>query len=283
MSVRLAHLSDLHFGKIQEPLLQGLLQDLRRARPDLAIVSGDLTQRARRQEFRAARRFLDSLPCDWLAVPGNHDVPAYNLYSRFFRPYRRYKRWISASLMPTWQAKGVVVVGVNSARRAGLTLNWADGRVSKTQMEAAVRRLTADPDATHRILVAHHPFLKLAESDLKQGLVGRHEMATQRLRAAEVDLILAGHLHRSYHGQLDLDEAGNRLFVVQAGTATSTRTRGQANAYHLLDLAPGRMTVQSKAWAAGRFHPDQEMRLAQGNDRQWRVVAGEEPEVLELT
>lgn len=211
-------------------------------------------------------------------MPGNHDIPAYDLVARFVGPYRRYKRWIMSSLMPVWRHQGVVVVGVNSARRVGSTFNWADGRVSVEQMEAAARQLGPPEESTHRILVAHHPFLKLdGMEEVTQGLVGRHEMATKALHKAQVDLILAGHLHRSYHGQLDIDEDGSRLFVVQAGTATSTRLRGQANAYHLLDLDPGRIAIQSRAWIKGRFRPDEQLRLAQGNDRQWRVVEGEGP------
>lgn len=278
--LRLAHVSDLHFGRIQEGLVPALQRALREAEPDLVVVSGDLTQRARRREFAAARHFLEHLPCDWLAVPGNHDIPAYNVAARFLHPFRRYRRYVDRDLMPVWRRGGAVVVGINSARRHSWSLNWADGRVSVRQMEAATRFLEAEEDATHRIVVAHHPFLKLADDGDRHKLVGRHGMATKALRRAGVDLILAGHLHRSYHGRLDLDEEGKRLFVVQAGTATSTRRRGQANAFHLLDLRPGEIAVEAREWCGGGFHPVDSMRLAQGNDGQWRVVEGEEPEPL---
>jgi len=272
VSVRLAHVSDLHFGSLQNDLLPELHRALDRARPDLVVVSGDLTQRARHREFQAARAFLDRLACDWLAVPGNHDVPAENLAARFLDPFRRYRRYLGDDPMPHWRREGTVVVGINSARRAGLSLNWAEGRVSAQQLAAARRLFERQADTTHRIVVAHHPFLAPVpgEGERTRKLVGRHAMASQALRRAGVDLVLAGHLHRSFHGHLQVGDAGH-LFVVQAGTASSTRRRGQANAFHLIELWPDGMSVQPHEWSGGRFAPIERLVLEK-REAHWTAI-----------
>src|SRR4051794_16266369 len=156
---RLAHLSDLHFGRVDPAAVEGLARSLEAARPDLIIVSGDFTQSARTEEFRAARAFLDRLPAPTFAVPGNHDLPQWNPIERLVRPYDRYRRFIGQDLEPVWTDAELAIVGMKSPRRLPRNLNRAAGRVSERQLERVLARLDAMPPELVRIVVVHHPLL----------------------------------------------------------------------------------------------------------------------------
>lgn len=251
----IAHISDLHFGRVNSDVVRGLLADLEAAPPDLIVVSGDFTQAARRIEFRAARAFLDRLPGPWFAVPGNHDIPPFNLLERFVLPYRSYRRWISPVLEPVWSRRGVVVVGVNTARRIGYSLNWAHGRISSWQIGAIEQKLRRFPEARWRIVVAHHPFLP-PPGPAQQKIVMRSALALRRFAKAGVDAILAGHLHRAFHGhaiEQTHDDTAPHILVVQASTATSSRTRAEPNAYNRLTLGPENIEIETRTWTGDHF------------------------------
>ena len=156
---RLAHLSDLHFGRINPAAVDGLVRSLKDARPDLIIVSGDFTQAARTEEFVAARAFLDRLPAPTFAVPGNHDLPQWNPIERLLRPYERYRRYIGEELEPFWSDAEVGIVGMRSPQRLPHNLNRAVGRISERQLERVLARLDTLPRDLVRIAVVHHPLL----------------------------------------------------------------------------------------------------------------------------
>src|SRR4051794_14250458 len=156
---RLAHLSDLHFGRVDPAAVEGLLRSLVDARPDLVVVSGDFTQSARTGEFRAARAFLDRLPAPVFAVPGNHDLPQWNPVERLLRPYERYRRFIGEELEPVWSDAELAIIGMKSPRRLPRNLNRAAGRVGERQLERVLARLDAMPPELVRVVVVHHPLL----------------------------------------------------------------------------------------------------------------------------
>src|SRR3954453_5038472 len=156
---RLAHLSDLHFGRVDPAAVEGLVRSLEAAQPDLVVVSGDFTQSARTGEFRAARAFLDRLPAPVFAVPGNHDLPQWNPVERLLRPYDRYRRFIGEELEPVWSDAELAIVGVKSPRRLPRDLNRAAGRVGERQLEGGLARLGAPPPALVRVVVVHPPLL----------------------------------------------------------------------------------------------------------------------------
>src|ERR671917_2261275 len=111
---RLIHLSDLHFGAHDERLVEAVEQRVNEERPDLVVVSGDFTQRARTEQFEQACLFLERLRGaghDVLGVPGNHDVPLYDVLRRFLSPLTRYKRYIDDTLCPMHELPGVTVLG----------------------------------------------------------------------------------------------------------------------------------------------------------------------------
>src|SRR5581483_1328230 len=262
----LVHLSDLHFGRVDARLLEPLARRVRQAAPHVVVVSGDLTQRAKSAQFREARRFLDTLPQPLLAVPGNHDVPLYNLWQRFVQPLAKYRRYISKEVEPAFVDDEIAVLGVNTAR-------WAvfkGGRINSLQIARVRRRLAALDAGTTEVVVTHHPF-DLPPGQSERAIVGRARLAMQAFAACGADILLAGHLHRSHVTDTTARYAIERFaaLVVQAGTATSLRARGEVNSFNILHIEASRVRLERYSWDGGDFAPaggDTFERTAQG----WR-------------
>ena len=151
---RIAHLSDLHFGHLRRETLGPLRDAVQAARPHLVAVSGDLTQRARKKQFQEAALFLETLPSPRIVVPGNHDVPFYNVLDRFLRPLRNYSRFITSDLAPYYQDEEIAVAGINTAR----SLTFKGGRVNEAQLVQIRERFCRLPDGVTKMVVTHHPF-----------------------------------------------------------------------------------------------------------------------------
>lgn len=272
----LIHLSDLHFGRVDVPILEPLLAYVVERKPDLVVVSGDLTQRARTAQFREARAFLDRVPFPLLVVPGNHDIPLHNLVARFARPLKKYRRFITADLCPFFRDEEIAVVGLNSAR--SLTTKY--GRLNPTQLARLRERFRDIDSRVTKIVVTHHPFdLPPDHADPRQ-LVGGAREAMAAMAECGVDLLLSGHLHLT---QTTLSSGryqvpGHSALIVQAGTATSTRGRGEVNSFNCLGITPGKIRVEHIRWQpeslrltaqkAENFH-----RTATG----WRARASTQP------
>jgi 3',5'-cyclic AMP phosphodiesterase CpdA len=241
----IVHLSDLHFGAVDDTLLAPLRETIERIAPDVVVVSGDLTQRAKSEQFEAARAYLDTLPGPQIIVPGNHDISLYNVFRRFLKPLERYKRYITDDLDPIFVDEEIAVLGVNTAR----SLTFKDGRVNKEQVEKISQELSGlDPSIT-RIVVTHHPFDLPASQD-EDDLVDRAPMAMEAFAKCGVDLLLAGHLHISHAN--DTSErypiSEYAALVIQAGTATSTRGRGEVNSFNVVRVEPARVEVDRYGW-----------------------------------
>lgn len=241
----LVHLSDLHFGRVDQALLQPLRELVERIAADVVVISGDLTQRAKVEEFEAARAFLDALPGPQIVVPGNHDISLYNVLRRFARPLSRYRRYITDDLEPVFVDDEIAVVGMNTAR----SLTIKDGRVSHEQIAAIRRRLAGlGPDVT-RIVVTHHPF-DLPDHFEKRNLVVRAPLAMEVFAETGVDILMAGHMHASHAGstaaRYQIDEYA--ALVIQAGTATSTRGRGEVNSFNVVRVEPQRVEIDRYGW-----------------------------------
>ena len=242
----LVHLSDLHFDRIDPAVLGPLRSAVHEAKPDLVAISGDFTHRARRSQFAAARAFLDTLQPPKLVVPGNHDVPYWNLARRFLQPLTRYRRYISDDLEPEYEDEEMIVLGVNTAR----ALAHGGGRISASQVERIVRRLAALPPSVIRIIVTHHPF-DLPPGVRERRLLGRARMAMARLSKANADLFLSGHLHLS-HASRAADRyriEGHSGLIVQAGTV-STRGRGEQPSFNLLRIQRPEIALVKYVWDA---------------------------------
>jgi 3',5'-cyclic AMP phosphodiesterase CpdA len=240
----LVHLSDLHFGRIDAALLGPLRTAVLGTKPDLIAISGDFTQRAKRSEFADARRFLMSLDAPQLRVPGNHDVPLWNIGARFFTPLDRYKTYISSELEPEHIDDEIAVVGVNTAR----SLTWGEGRIAGRQVERIVLRLADVPPSSIRIIVTHHPF-DLPPGVHERRLLGRAHQAMARLARANADLFLSGHLHKSHasHSVERYRIEGHSALIVQAGTV-STRGRGEQPSFNVLEIQRPAIQLSKYVW-----------------------------------
>ena len=246
---RVAHVSDLHFGRVDSTILEILRRRLLALAPDLVVVSGDLTQRAKPEQFREARAFLDTLPKPQIVVPGNHDVPLYNVLLRFLCPLGRYQRFITDDLQPSYIDEEIAVVGVNTAR----SLVFKGGRINEAQVARLRDKLCPLREQVTKIVVTHHPFDVSGSG--KNQIVGRARMALERLADCGADAFLAGHLHASHIGHTAerYDIAGVSALVVQAGTATSSRTRAEPNAFNLLRVVPRHIEVDQYVLQGGDF------------------------------
>jgi 3',5'-cyclic AMP phosphodiesterase CpdA len=248
----LVHLSDLHFGQTDSTLLDPLVDLVKDLAPDLIAVSGDLTQRARTWQFKAARAFLDRLPMPQIIVPGNHDVPLYDVLTRFTRPLARYRRYITDDLEPWFSDQEIAVLGINTAR----SLTFKHGRINAAQIDRAQKRLCVLPDSITKVIVTHHPFDLPAGYDTDE-LVGRAALAREMLSACKCDLLLAGHLHvgTAAGGSLRRDALAHEPIVVQAGTATSSRGRGESNSFNVIVIEQRRIEIRRYSWqpTAGVF------------------------------
>jgi 3',5'-cyclic AMP phosphodiesterase CpdA len=249
----IAHISDLHFGAHDPRLAEGLLGDLNELNPTLVAVSGDLTQRARTGQFKAARAFMDRVTCPVLVVPGNHDIPLFDLVSRFWRPLHGYRRHITDDLTPSFIDAELAVLGLNTAR----SNTWKDGRISVAQMEVIRTRLCRIPPSVVKVLVTHHPFVPPPDRR-SSAVVGRGVAALQAAEACGTDLVLAGHLHRGYSADVRQHHVTIRrsILVVQAGTAVSQRRRGEPNTYNVLTIALPELSVAVRAWDGKAFVPN---------------------------
>jgi 3',5'-cyclic AMP phosphodiesterase CpdA len=239
------HLSDLHFGRVDPRLVPPLVRTICTIAPHLVAISGDLTQRARRDQFEQARAFLQQLPFAKIVVPGNHDVPLFNIAARFVSPFAAYRRYIERNLEPVFMDEEMIVAGLNSARAIPF---GGGGRLNQRQVERAAALFRRAAPQAVKIVVTHHPF-DLPEGHDEEHLIGRAGMAMEKLAAAGADLFLAGHLHVSHVGRTAerYQIAGHSALVVQAGTM-STRERGEPNAFNVLRLARPRITIERYTW-----------------------------------
>lgn len=232
---RILHLSDLHFGRTRADLVQPLLDEIDVLEPDLVVVSGDLTQRARASQFRAARAFLDQMPEPVLVVPGNHDVPLWNLFARLLHPFSRWNRHIGTELEPTWRDDDVIVAGVNTVN----PFVWQAGKLSPSTVRRVCDAFDSRP-AGHRIVALHHP-LDHAPGTKKQPVPGAAH-AISELSRCGTDIVLSGHLH-AFRAVAHLPTEGGATLLVQAGTGLSTRVRGEPNDFNLLTLHPDAVAI----------------------------------------
>jgi 3',5'-cyclic AMP phosphodiesterase CpdA len=214
-------------------VVEALLHLAREQQPDIAILSGDITQRARASQFRAARQFIDDLAISpTLAVPGNHDIALFNILRRLFAPYDHYRRTFGDDLEPSFDSPELLVLCVKTTRR----YRHVQGAVSAKQIEQVARRLRAADSAQLRIVVTHQPVHVIRTSD-EENLLRGHAEAVRAWSAAGADLILGGHIHLPYTRPLrerfaDLPRA---VWSVQAGTALSWRIRrGAPNSVNLI-------------------------------------------------
>lgn len=273
---RLVHLSDLHFGAHDQRLVEAVERRIDELKPDIVAISGDFTQRARTEQFRDACQFLERLQNsghEVLGVPGNHDVPLYDVLRRFLSPLARYRRFIDDNLCPFVELPGISILGINTAR----SLTFKDGRINQHQVDFIRETFSRTPRDAFRILVTHHPLFALEVASQTAPAIGRQELALDAIQEAGVDMLLAGHNHHaSSHSASDLVTRAGGALVVQAGTATSTRVREQEQSFNSIDVADASVTITVNAWKDNRFEALDARRYA-WKEGLWRTSQSEEP------
>ena len=273
---RLIHLSDLHFGAHDPKLVEAVAQRVDEEKPDLVVISGDFTQRARIEQFKEACEFLDRLReagHDVLAVPGNHDVPLYDVFRRFLSPLTRYRRFIDETLCPFHELPGVSLLGINTAR----SLTFKDGRISHEQLKFIRETFDRSNPNSLRVLVTHHPLfaLPVGETGDVERAAGRSELALDAAADAGVDMLLAGHHHTaSTHSARDLVTRAGPALVVQAGTATSTRLRDEEQSFNRIDIDEESVTLTLQTWSGEKFESSTGQRFELDDDH-WRLAGAE--------
>ncbi|MDQ3185341.1 MAG: metallophosphoesterase [Pseudomonadota bacterium] len=229
----LIHISDPHFGTEQPPVVEALVRLVHDEAPELVVLSGDITQRARRSQFRSAKTFTDRLGVPAiLVIPGNHDIPLFNFVARLFNPYGNYRREFGVDLEPMFESDGLLAIALNTTRRYRHT----DGEVSKAQIDRVASRLEMATATQLRVVVTHQPVC-VTQAEDEINLLHGYANAIRRWAAAGADLILGGHIHLPYVCALHATHAGlaRPVWAVQAGTAVSQRVRyGGSNSINLI-------------------------------------------------
>jgi 3',5'-cyclic AMP phosphodiesterase CpdA len=246
----IAHISDLHFGTEEPRVADGLLADLVELAPDVIANSGDLTQRARKKQFAAARDFLGRLPKPQITVPGNHDIPLFDLVRRIFRPLDRYRHYISSDLQPFFADNEIAIAGVNTARSTA----WKNGVIAANQVAHLHGQFTTLPSGPMKILLAHHPFVPTPQKP-GAAVVRGGFAALDVLKTVGCRLVLSGHLHHTHAWDAKTYDARRHhaILAIQAGTAISRRRRGEPNAYNVIRIDGDALRLEVRAWNGKRF------------------------------
>ncbi|MGC2656830.1 MAG: metallophosphoesterase [Bryobacteraceae bacterium] len=253
----IAHISDLHFGYNDPVLAKALTQVLAEINPHVLVVSGDLVEHATDPEFSSVRDFLKTLPGPQIIVPGNHDLPFYNLWRRFTEGLAKYRQFITAEPEPTFIDNEIAIVGADSAHLYPVK----GGKITDSQLDHLVARFSTFPAGLIRVLVTHHPF-DLPKPSNPHLLIGHSRRAVIRLSPV-VDILLAGHIHLSSTGSTSTRYKleNHAMVFVQAGTAISDRNKGEANSFNLIqtgctDGQEKQVVVHRYSWVKsdGRFN-----------------------------
>lgn len=238
------HASDLHFGKADPIVVEAFYKEIERQRPDLVILSGDFTQVGSREEFRMAREFIDRISAPVFTVPGNHDIPRFNSWQRFFDPMKRYRDHIAPMVDTVHEDDSCFVVGINTARPVLPHWNWANGMVSQDQIQFAHNQFRTAPDGKVRIFVCHHPLVNVKSAPIDTVVWGSTDMV-DALIDQHVDIVLTGHIH---HASIFHDKEQRGPVMVGSATATSSRLRSQSNGYNIIRITPAAIDVELIHW-----------------------------------
>ena len=277
----IAHVSDIHFGRTEPGRTEALLRAVHEAEPDLTVVSGDLTMRARSKEYCQAVAWLAQLPEPYVVIPGNHDIPQVNLLDRFITPFRRYQKFVQEDLEPTWEDDEIALICLNTVRRMRWHLNWGEGGISEDQADRAKRWFAEKSEKKLWIVVTHHPFLPPPEAP-KTRVVGGARRAMDTFADARVDLLLAGHVHQAYSGGSIryYPRVQRSIVVAVSNTSSSNRLRGEPNSFNVITYDPPRLGIQIRAWDGHRYDEGSVAWLEEGPET-WEPVTIEDEAVIE--
>lgn len=267
MTIRIVHVSDIHFGCENSAALTAAHAFISESPPDLVAVTGDITQSGRTSEFVAANAWLETLPCPTLSTPGNHDTPYWNPLGRLCWAFRDYGRYIGPEAFEGYSAKGLKAIAINTARGLQPRLNWSKGQARLSDAVEACRRLSAGDGL--KVAICHHPLMEVTGGPMT-GRVWGGATASRVLAEGGVDLILTGHVHMPFAHPLPfLDE---RTYAVGASTL-SLRERGVPGGFNVIEADEDSIRVTALGWVKTHFEPqrswgfDRRVQIADRKDR----------------
>jgi 3',5'-cyclic AMP phosphodiesterase CpdA len=249
VTLRLAHLSDIHFGGENKHAVAAAAGWIGAHRPDLVVITGDITREGAQPEFTAARAWIDSLAAPSLVVPGNHDTPYFSLVKRLVAPWRRYDRHFGAPPREAHRLPGLAMASVNTARGVQLRANWSKGAISPRQVSGAIRALAVAPAGTLRVVACHHPLIEMIGGPMSGLVHGGHDAAVA-FSEARVDLVLTGHVHAPF--ALPYPGGDGKTWAVGASTL-SIRERGAPIGFNCIQIDDDCVTVTAQAWTGSHF------------------------------
>lgn len=251
MTVRLAHLSDIHFGGENKDAVAAVARWIAEHRPDMAVITGDVTREGAPTEFTAAKAWINSLAAPSLVVPGNHDTPYFSLMKRLFAPWKRYERHFGEMPRDAHRRPGLAIASVNTARGAQMRRNWSKGAIAQRQVAEAITALSTAPAGALKIVACHHPLIEMIGGPMSGEVHGGHEAAVA-FSEARVDLVLTGHVHAPF--ALPYPGGDGKTWAVGASTL-SVRERGAPIGFNCIQIEDGCVTVTAQAWTGSHFEP----------------------------
>lgn len=249
--IRLAHLSDIHFGGENARATAAARDHVNAGGFDLTVISGDLTRYGEPQEFAAAADWLAGLEGPRLVTPGNHDAPYFALAERLFVPFRRFEATLGPAREQSHLAPGVAVRGVNTARGVQPRLNWSKGQISPGQVARTLGWFGRVRRGDLRVVVCHHPLAEMIGGPMT-ARVWRGAAAAQAFAEAGVDLVLSGHIHAPFAWPYPY--ADRRTYAVGAGTL-SVRERGVPPSFNVVEIERAAIRIAALAWTGSHFEP----------------------------
>jgi 3',5'-cyclic AMP phosphodiesterase CpdA len=249
MTVRLIHMTDIHFGKENAEAVEAATAFAHATPHDLMVVSGDVTQTGTPVQFQCARDWLARLPQPLICCAGNHDTAYYNVPIRIVNPWGRYRRWIGETQGVTFEKPGLWVRTINTARGFQLRRNWSKGSADLGDFRDAGLALAKAPADCLRVAVCHHPLMEVLGEPITAE-VTRGKAAAAILAEHEVDLVLTGHLHVPFAVTLPVGD--ERLHSI-GGSTLSLRERGVPIGFNLIEAEAEVIRVQALGWINGAF------------------------------
>lgn len=247
---QLLHISDIHFGPHHLPeVADGVLALIEQRRPDVVVISGDLTHRAKPAQFQQARAFVDRIQVPTVTVPGNHDVPMYRFWERIGSPYGAYRKHFAEDLEPEYEDDEMAVLGLNTA------FNWThkDGRLKRARLRRLASRLAEIPSSKSKVIVAHHQLVPPPRFETQRVITNAVE-TVDVLADGGVDLVLSGHLHQTWIGNTEAyypKKGRHQVLLLHSGTTTTVRGRGiekGKNTCNWLRLDGKRLDIRHLMW-----------------------------------
>lgn len=249
MTIRLIHLSDIHFGCENKAAVEATRDYIQSHPADLVAVTGDITQAGHREEFRAAQAWLDSLPGFQIRTPGNHDTPYWDILARIAWPFRRYEGFLGPGASAAFAGHEVTATAFNTARGAQLRLNWSKGQLRRKDARRAAQSLASAPGL--RVVICHHPLMEVTGGPMT-GRVWGGVRGSEILTKGQVDLVLSGHVHMPFAHALPFGD--EKTYAVGASTL-SLRERGCPAGFNVIEADEDSIRVTALGWTKTHFEP----------------------------